>query len=62
MLNRFGGLKWLTGEPGIPTIIRDVAEELANLKARTRDAITQGIGANFLRLIEDDPLPMTLTG
>ena len=56
LLNRCGGLKWLTGEPGMPLMIAEVVGEMARLKEVTTDAMPQTVGANLLRLIEDDRL------
>jgi hypothetical protein len=53
-------IHWLTGEPGMPLMIEEVVEDLAKLRQIGGDATTQGIGDNFLRLIEDDALPMSL--
>lgn len=52
LLNRCGGLKWLTGEPGMPLIIKEVAEELAKLKYSITDTFTQAVEANLQGLLQ----------
>ncbi len=50
-----GGLKWLSGTPGMPRIIWEVAEEIAAVKQATTEAIAQAVEKTFHRLIKDDP-------
>jgi len=54
LLNRFGGLKWLTREPGMPLLIKEVVQELATLREPIADAIVHTVQANLLHLIQDD--------
>jgi len=51
-----GGQKWLTGEPGMPLLIKDVVQAIAKLRKTTVQVIIQTVQANFLRLIQDDSL------
>jgi TatD DNase family protein len=50
-----GGPKSLLGEPGMPSLIQDVVQELAQVRRTTAEAIVQTVQANFRRLIDDDP-------
>ncbi len=50
-----GGLKWLTGETGMPHHLQAVIQTLARLKRTTPEAIQKQVGHNFLRLVRDDP-------
>jgi len=50
-----GGPQWLTGSPGMPVLIRDVVQKLAELKQTTSQVITDTVEANLVRLIRDDP-------
>ena len=50
-----GGQKWLTGEPGMPLLIKDVVQAIAKLRKTTVQVIIQTVQTNFLRLIQDDP-------
>ena len=49
-----GGLKWLTGEVGMPSAIRNVAAALAQLRQSTSERIAQSVQQNFVRLIAAD--------
>jgi TatD DNase family protein len=49
-----GGLKWLGGAPGMPGIIENIVEALAEVKAVNTSLLTKSIRANLLRLIEGD--------
>jgi TatD DNase family protein len=49
-----GGQKWLTGEPGMPLLIKDVILTLAKLRETTPHIIIQRVQGNFVRLIQDD--------
>jgi TatD DNase family protein len=50
-----GGQKWLTGEPGMPLLIKDVVQAIAKLRKTTVQVIIQTVQTNFLRLIQGDP-------
>ncbi len=50
-----GGQKWLTGEPGMPLLIKDVVQAIAKLRKVTVQVIIQTVQTNFVRLIQDDP-------
>ncbi len=50
-----GGAKWLTGEIGMPVLIKEVVKKLAKLKDTTPEGLIEIVQANFLRLIRDDP-------
>lgn len=50
-----GGQKWLTGEPGMPLLIKDVVQAIAKRRKTTVQVIIQTVQTNFLRLIQDDP-------
>lgn len=50
-----GGPKWLTGEPGMPLLIRDVVQALAELRNTAAEVIIQTVESNFARCIRDDP-------
>jgi TatD DNase family protein len=57
-----GGLKWLRGETGMPSIVVDVVEAIAGLKEATRREIAQAVYTNFLTLVKDDPwIPEEIT-
>jgi TatD DNase family protein len=49
------GEKWLTGIPGMPHLIEDVIQALAELRGTTAEAIAQTVQVNFARLIRNDP-------
>lgn len=49
------GEKWLTGTPGMPRLIEDVIQALAELRGTTAVVIEQTVQANFARLIRNDP-------
>jgi len=50
-----GGQKSLTGTIGMPLLIRDVIQTLAELRKTTTQVIIETIQANLVRLIHDDP-------
>jgi TatD DNase family protein len=50
-----GGVQWLTGEMGMPTLILDVVRELARLRKMTLEDISRIVEDNFLRLVQSDP-------
>jgi TatD DNase family protein len=49
-----GGYRWLTGEIGMPTMIKSVIKSLAEVKNTTAENITQNVQDNFIQLIETD--------
>lgn len=49
------GAKWLTATPGMPRLIGDVVQALAELRGTTAGAIAQTVQVNFARLIRNDP-------
>jgi TatD DNase family protein len=49
-----GGKLWLTGEPGQPSHLRGIVNELARLREVPTSALNDLIRRNFLRLIEQD--------
>ena len=50
-----GGQEWLTGDSGMPLLIKDVIQKLAELKKVSTQAIVDTVRTNFVRLIRDDP-------
>jgi TatD DNase family protein len=50
-----GGLKWLKGVVGMPTIVTEVVEALARLRQMSSSEMSETLEANFIRLIDDDP-------
>ncbi len=50
-----GGLKWLRGTIGMPQVIREVVQAIAELKQTTAETITKTVYNNFMRLAKDDP-------
>jgi TatD DNase family protein len=49
-----GGPRGFIGALGMPLLIKDVVQALAELRASTPSAIEQTVQANFMRLIRDD--------
>ena len=50
-----GGPKSLTGRPGMPVLIRDVIQALADLRQTTAEAIVHCVHNNYATCIGDDP-------
>jgi TatD DNase family protein len=50
-----GGLRWVTGEQGMPLHLRDVLEETAKIRKASTEEIIRIVYDNFSCLIEDDP-------
>ena len=50
-----GGLKWLKGVVGMPSVLCDVVQGLAALKGLSAETVTRMVHENFLRLTQDDP-------
>lgn len=49
-----GGWEWLTDKIGMPSLIKEVIQALAELKKTKMENIMEIVQANFLRLIRDD--------
>jgi len=47
-----GGYRWLTGEIGMPSIIKSVIKSLAEVKNSTTEIIIQNVLENFFQLIK----------
>lgn len=50
-----GGLRWLTGELGMPADIKKVVAALARVRQSTPERISESVQRNFLRLTAADP-------
>lgn len=50
-----GGAHWLTGNLGMPVLLRGVVRALAALRSTSEETIVQTVQENFVRLIQDDP-------
>jgi TatD DNase family protein len=50
-----GGPKWLTGTPGMPSLIKDVVAELARLRGVVVDDVARAVEANVAGLLDNDP-------
>ncbi len=50
-----GGLMWVKGILGMPSVIKEVIQVLAELKRTQEQVIIQTVEENFERLIQDDP-------
>jgi TatD DNase family protein len=49
-----GGQKWLTGEVGMPQLIRQIIQKVADLKEMNPKDVIRTIEANFTQLIRND--------
>ena len=49
-----GGPKEFMGEPGMPVLVTDVVQAVAEARRTTTEAIIQIVQANMLELIRDD--------
>ena len=49
-----GGLKWLTGEPGMPLMIKEVVQELGKVKKASTDSITEAVEVSLQGLLQGD--------
>ena len=49
-----GGYRWLTGEIGMPSIIKNVLASLAEIKDTTTENVIQTVQDNFIQLIKAD--------
>jgi TatD DNase family protein len=49
-----GGPKEFLGEPGMPVLVKDVVQAVADARSTTPEAIIQIVQANMLELIRDD--------
>jgi TatD DNase family protein len=53
-----GGWKWLTEQPGRPSILKEVIQATAGQRRMTIEAIVDRVQRNFIRLVDSDfPLP-----
>jgi TatD DNase family protein len=50
-----GGVRWITGQSGFPTLIRDVVGELARVRATSAESIVGNVHDNLGRLFVNDP-------
>jgi TatD DNase family protein len=50
-----GGPKEFIGGPGMPVLVREVVQGIAEVRETTVEAITQTVHTNLLQLIRDDP-------
>jgi TatD DNase family protein len=50
-----GGPKEFIGGPGMPILVRDVIQAVAEVKKTTVEAITQTVQSNLIELVQDDP-------
>jgi TatD DNase family protein len=50
-----GGLKWLKGVVGMPSVVTEVVQALARLRQIPEREMSRILRANFLCLIQDDP-------
>lgn len=50
-----GGLNWLVGKLGMPAVLNDVVEILAEVKETTVDAVAEATQENFSRFVKNDP-------
>ena len=50
-----GGPKGFIGSLGMPLLVKDVVQALADLRQTTTQAIVQTVHTNFARLMRDDP-------
>ncbi len=50
-----GGQKWLTGEVGMPQLIKQIIQKVADLKGISPKEVIRTIEANFTQLIRNDP-------
>ena len=50
-----GGQMWVKGILGMPSVIKEVIQILAEVKNTTEQVIIQTVEINFARLIQDDP-------
>lgn len=50
-----GGYQWLTKEPGMPSIVKEVVKKIAEVRESTPEQIEKAVWSNFKTLIKDDP-------
>lgn len=48
-------LEWFAGKPGMPSLIADVVQGIAQARETTPGAILQAVHANLLHLFDNDP-------
>ena len=49
-----GGLKWLTGDLGMPLALEDVIRTIADVRQSKPEAVVERVHKNFLDLLSDD--------
>jgi TatD DNase family protein len=49
-----GGLRWLTGEAGQPSIVNEVVDELARIREMHREELVTSVHNNFYQLADSD--------
>jgi TatD DNase family protein len=57
-----GGPKGFIGRPGMPVLLKDVVQGLAETRRTTVEAIVETVHANLMELIRDDPRLMETYG
>jgi TatD DNase family protein len=50
-----GGFQWLTGKPGLPSLVGQVIDSIARARQTTAHAVAATVSANFKNLIAGDP-------
>ncbi len=50
-----GGIKSFTNQPGMPVLIKEVVQAVAETRGATAEAIIHTVHTNWLELIHDDP-------
>lgn len=50
-----GGPKGFIGKPGMPALIKDVVQKLAEIRKTSEESIVEAVRANFLELLGVDP-------
>ena len=49
-----GGYRWMTGEIGMPSLIMNVLDAIAEIKDTTTENVVQNVQDNFIQLIRTD--------
>ncbi|HVP35909.1 MAG TPA: TatD family hydrolase [Terriglobales bacterium] len=57
-----GGLMWTNGIFGMPSVIKEVVQTVAEVRNTTDQLIIQTVEINFARLIQDDPWLFEIRG
>ncbi|MBW2622677.1 MAG: TatD family hydrolase, partial [Deltaproteobacteria bacterium] len=50
-----GGVQWLSGKTGMPSLVADVLRELAKLRNKSFKDLSRIVENNFLRFVQSDP-------